>query len=123
MTTQHTPESLAKMPMVTAEQITMFRDAAIQNAMDLIAARDKCVELREKNIELTRLPTQSEIAALVAMKQQNAELLSIASRLAEWCEKYPPSRIYNESSIRKIAAEIDAIGADAREATLKAGVK
>ena len=35
-------------------------------------------DLRAKNIELTRLPTQSEMAELVALRARNAELLRAA---------------------------------------------
>ena len=36
---------------------------------------------RAKNIELTRLPTQSEMAELVALRARNAELLTVVQDL------------------------------------------
>jgi hypothetical protein len=49
-------------------------------------------------------------------RAQVERLVEATNKFIAWNEKYPSSRIYSESSIRKIAAELDAIAADSREA-------
>jgi hypothetical protein len=50
-------------------------------------------------------------------KQQAAEAMHDAlEKFVGWNKKYPSSRIYSEGQIRQIAAELDAIAAEARAA-------
>lgn len=68
------------------------------------------------------LKSYDELADICCgIEQERDELKAIAQRLVKWCEMYPSSRIYSESAIRKIAAEIDAIGADAAQTIAKTG--
>ncbi len=49
------------------------------------------------------------------------DLLEVVQAVAGWNAKYPSHRIYSETSIRQIAAEMDAINEKARAAIAKAG--
>jgi hypothetical protein len=46
--------------------------------------------------------------------RQRTDLLGIVQRVVDWNTKYPSHRIYPEYRIREIAAEMDAIAADAQ---------
>jgi len=48
-------------------------------------------------------------------EQANRRMVELLKRLVEWSEKYPSSRIYNESEIRAIAKQIDGISAMSAE--------
>ena len=58
---------------------------------------------------------EEDNAALICYFANNApairDLIVAAEKLNEWSKKYPSSRIYSETAIRKIAAEIDEIDA------------
>ena len=48
------------------------------------------------------------------------ELLAALQKFVAWNAKYPSSRIYNETDIRKIAKELDTINEDAVAAIVNA---
>lgn len=48
------------------------------------------------------------------------DLLAVAQQFAAWNKRYPSTRIYSESAIRNIAAELDQIAAAAGAAIAKA---
>lgn len=59
MSTQHTPEPLSQMPVVTVEQIVMFRDAAMAvekqrdtYAADVAILEQKIVQAEQRRDEL-----------------------------------------------------------------------
>jgi len=52
----------------------------------------------------------------------NRRMVELLKRLVEWSEKYPSSRIYNESEIRAIAKQIDEISIESAELLKEATV-
>ena len=50
------------------------------------------------------------------LENQRDELLAVLEKFAAWNKRYPSHRIYNESSIRSIAKELDQIAAEAEAA-------
>ena len=54
------------------------------------------------------------------LRAERDELLAVLKKVAAWNKVYPSSRIYGHEAIKRIAAEMDAINAEAKAAIAKA---
>jgi hypothetical protein len=64
--------------------------------------------------------SDAEILANARLIAAAPDLLDVVQAVADWNAQYPSSRIYSETSIRKIAAEMNAINDKARAAIANA---
>lgn len=91
--TQHTPvfntgETLDTMPLVTVEQITRFRDAALKNAMELI-------KLTERNADL-QFSLDKEVKRVMDLQKHRDVLLAAAKEAVRSGVLYPLSVVIKE---------------------------
>jgi hypothetical protein len=112
-----------------AEQRLKYDRLAAQNA-ELFAEPNALLKAKTADVNIPTTAMQQEFArhyrkgkedGLAQGEKLRDDLLGIATRLDEWCDKFPSNRIYSGSAIIQIAAQLDAIGADAKQAIAKTG--
>ncbi len=79
-----------------------LQDAQVQDLQSKLTTAEGLVALQQEQIG--------------GMQRKVGELEAVVQKVVKWNADYPSHRIYGETSIRRIAAEMDAINAEAMAA-------